>query len=234
MEMEQMSQEQMEMMKKVGDSMQKQSHMEREKKVKNYAQLNEIAKKGGVLFTGSSLMEQFPICEMCMSAGIDKVVYNRGIGGFTTVDFLENIGVQLLDLEPSKVFINIGTNDMNPQFGEDWMDKLLTNYRSILTQLKNKLPDTEVYMMAYYPINDALPGAPFYMSHIFSVRSNKNLDLVNEKMADLATEFGYHFINANDGLTDENGVLKAEYTIEGMHMYTDAYKHVFNNLKEYI
>ena len=39
-------------------------------RVKNYQTLNRMAEPGGVLFTGSSLMEQFPIVEMCVSAGV--------------------------------------------------------------------------------------------------------------------------------------------------------------------
>lgn len=228
------SPEQIQEMKRMGEAMQAQAKMEQQKKVKNFSQLNQVAKKGGILFTGSSLMEQFPVCELCMDAGITSPVYNRGIGGFTTADFLENIHEQLLDLEPSRVFINIGTNDLNPQFGDTWMEQLLSNYRQILTQCKQQLPDTEVYMMAYYPVNDHLPDRPFYMSFMFSVRTNENLAKVNSEVEKLATEFGYHFINVNDGLTDENGNLKAEYTIEGIHMYTDAYKQVFANLKPYI
>lgn len=226
--------EQINSMRQFGEMMQKQSKAEQQKKVKNYARLNRYAKKGGVLFTGSSLMEQFPVCEFSMDDGIDKIIYNRGIGGFTTDDFLEHIDVQLLDLEPSKVFINIGTNDMSPQYGEKWMEHLLSNYRAILTQCKEKLPKTEVYMMAYYPVNASLPDAPFFASAMLAVRSNQNLALVNEKMEALAAEFGYHFINVNDGLTDGDGNLKAEYTIEGIHMYADAYRLVFENLKSYI
>lgn len=225
---------QIETMKKMGEHMQLEAKKEQTKKVKNFAQLNKDAQEGGILFTGSSLMEQFPICEMCMSAGIQKVVYNRGIGGFTTKDFLENIHVQLLDLKPSKVFINIGTNDMSPQLGPDWMKILLGNYKNILNQCKEYLPDTKVYLMAYYPVNDHLPDRPFYLSYMFQVRSNDNIALVNKEMAALASEFGYEFINVNDGLTEEDGSLKAQYTIEGIHMYTDAYKLVFRSLQPYI
>ena len=78
----------------------------------------------------------------------------RGIGGYTTDDFLTNIDTVLFDLEPSKIFINIGTNDMNiREDGEDWNAHLLTNYETILKQIKERLPETEVYMMAYYPVN---------------------------------------------------------------------------------
>ena len=231
---EDVDEEQLKAMKKMGDAMQAQMRQEQLKKVKCFDQLNRIAKKGGTLFTGSSLMEQFPVCEMCMDAGIDQIVYNRGIGGFTTTDFLEHIGTQLLDLAPAKVFINIGTNDMNGIYGEHWMEKLLNNYRSILTQCKETLPETEVYMMAYYPVNASLPDAPFYTAYMFQIRTNENIALVNREMEQLAAEFGYHFINVNDGLTDENGNLKAEYTMEGIHMYPEAYEHVFRNLKPYL
>ena len=37
-------------------------------KVRNFHALNRVAQKGGVLFTGSSLMEQFPVCELAADA----------------------------------------------------------------------------------------------------------------------------------------------------------------------
>jgi len=49
----------------------------KEIKLKNYQYLNEVAIKGETLFTGSSLMELFPICEIARSRGIDDIIYNR-------------------------------------------------------------------------------------------------------------------------------------------------------------
>ena len=79
---------------------------EQRRKIKNYDYLNQIALKGKTLFTGSSLMEMFPICEIARSRGIEEVVYNRGVGGLNTDEFLEYIHILLLDLEPSRIFIN--------------------------------------------------------------------------------------------------------------------------------
>ena len=116
---------------------------EQKNKVRNYHEMNRIAKKGQILFTGSSLMEQFPIAEYALSKDLGKCVYNRGIGGTTTDDFLREIDTVLFDLEPSKVFINIGTNDINEQSdGEYWQDHLLKNYEEILRQMKVRLPGT--------------------------------------------------------------------------------------------
>jgi hypothetical protein len=73
-----------------------------------FVQENKIAKRGQIVFVGSSLMEMFPIDKMQSSLGLDKVIYNRGIRATTTAELLEGIDICILDLKPSKVFINIG------------------------------------------------------------------------------------------------------------------------------
>ena len=208
---------------------------EKKQKVENYKELNKSAVKGQILFTGSSLMEQFPICELCQSLQMTKKVYNRGISGTTTEDFLREIDTVLLDLEPSEVFINIGTNDMNRElYGNLWLVKLIENYRTILEALKKKLPDTNVYIMAYYPVNDAYEKADSRLENMLQVRTNANLKIVNEKLKDMAEMFGYLYIDVNKNLTDEEEKLKLEYTIEGIHMNAKGYRIVFENLKEYL
>lgn len=206
---------------------------EQQKKLENYRQLNRYAARGGILFTGSSLMEQFPVCEYCMDAGVKTPVYNRGIGGYVTDQFLEALDVMLLDLEPSRVFINIGTNDISAQpGGESWQTHLERNYRSILCALKERLPETEVYMMAYYPVNPDTPGGKQNPGLV--VRTNAALEEANHMVALLAREFGYHYIDVNDGLKDEQGRLLAEHTQDGMHFDAEAYRSVFERLLPYL
>lgn len=208
---------------------------EQMQKIENYKVLNAAAKKGQILFTGSSLMEQFPICELCQSLEMSKKVYNRGIGGTTTEDFLREINTVLLDLEPSVVYLNIGTNDMSrTPHGEKWMDRLLGNYEKILKIIQTSLPDTQVYVMAYYPVNDAYVEENPMAKSMLEVRTNENIALVNQKLEELAEKYGYYFLNANKGLTDEDGKLKLPYTMEGVHMYAEAYRIVFENIKGYL
>ena len=124
---------------------------EQMEKIDKYRILNTIAKKGKILFTGSSLMEQFPVAELLEDAGIDAVIYNRGVSGFTTDDMLQFMDEQIFGTEPSEIYINIGTNDIaNPESTfEENLQKTLTNYENILTQIKTRLPQTRVRMMAY-------------------------------------------------------------------------------------
>lgn len=213
-----------------------QTHMKQEQadKIAGFKMLNATAKKGEILFTGSSLMEQFPVAELAINHGLDKVVYNRGIGGYTTDDFLREIDTVLFDLEPSKIFINIGTNDISEAtFGSNWKNHLLGNYAKILDQIKQRLPETEVYLMAYYPVNLTVAdeNAKKFM---LATRTNESLAMMNEAVEKLANTYPYHFINVNEGLTDANGELKAEYTKEGVHMYANAYEIVYRNLTPYL
>ena len=53
-------------------------------------------------------------------------------------------------------------------------------------------------------------------------------------MRELAEKLGYCYIDVNDGLTDENGMLKEEITIDGIHMYPDGYRIVWNNMTPYL
>ena len=208
---------------------------EQQTRLRNYQILNRHAQKGAILFTGSSLMEQFPICEIALSAGITKPIYNRGIGGTTCADFLREIDTVLLDLAPAKAFLNIGTNDITDrEYGPDWMAHWEESYERILRIAKERIPDTEIYCMAYYPANQHLPDTPEWGRQLMKERTKENLDECNRRIRVLAEKYGYRYIDANDGLAEENGDQKPEYAIDGVHMYANGYLVVFENLRKYL
>lgn len=212
--------------------MQERGRAEQQDKLERYRVLNQNVKKGEILFTGSSLMEQFPINELLMTNGVNQVIYNRGIGGFTTDDMLMYMEEMVYAAEPSKIFINIGTNDISkPEYR---LEVLMEKYEKIIELTRQRLPQAEIYMMAYYPVNetDKLPNEP-WAKDMFKTRTNENIRIANEAVENLAEKLGCHFINVNAGLTDESGKLKKEYTIEGIHMYANGYQVVFNNIRKY-
>ena len=189
-----------------------------EMKVHNFMCLNKFVKKGEIVFTGSSLCELFPINEMLQNAEPRIRVYNRGIGGDVTDGLLERMDESIFDLEPKKVFINIGTNDISrPEYKRE---RLMSRYRKILMQIQARLPETKIYVMSYYPVNRELPGA--------------DPEAVKAEVKKMAEELGCTYINVFDCLLDEKGNLKAEYTIEGMHMYANGYAVVLEKLMPYL
>lgn len=178
-------------------------------------------------------MEHFPINELLMDYGMENVIYNRGVGGFKTDDMLEHMEEQIFGTEPSKIFINIGTNDIGaPDYK---LEVLIEKYEKILTQIKKRLPETAVYMMAYYPVNevDKVPEGEWGKT-LFATRTNENIALANKEVEKLADKMGYHYIDVSEGLRDENGRLKKEFTIEGIHMYANGYRVILKNMKPYL
>lgn len=200
-----------------------------------YALSNKTVKKGQILFVGSSLMEIFPIEQMQQNQdlGLDKAIYNRGVRATTTADLLNHIGTLIFDLTPSKIFINIGSNDIGFNVPEEIF---LANYDEILYRIKEKLPGTAVYVMAYFPVNtvDDFGEEKQARDQLYAHRSNELLETANAKAEQLAKKNGYEFINVNAGLTDVNGNLRKELTFDGAHMLPKGYAIVLDNLKKYL
>ena len=208
---------------------------EQRRKLDSYRLLNEFARKGQILFTGSSLMEQFPVQELLWANGEDRIIYNRGVSGFTTTDMLHAMEEMVFGLFPSRIFINIGTNDIgSPDYR---LENLEINCRRILEQIRSRLTQTEVFVMAYYPVNEtviAMGMTPEEAAGQFVTRNNRNIRLANQMMEQLAGELGCRFIDVNEGLTDDQGRLRKEFTVEGIHLYPNAYRIVLENLRKYL
>lgn len=200
-----------------------------------YTTANQTAKKGQILFVGSSLMEIFPIekFQQEQDLGLDKIIYNRGVRATTTADLLEHMDTLIFDLAPSKIFINIGSNDIGFNVPEN---VFLANYETILKQIKEKLPDTVVYVMAYSPINtvDDFGEKEPEHSQLYEHRSNGLNAAASAKIEKLAQKNGYEFINVNAGLTDSAGNLRKELTFDGAHMSPNGYEIVLENMKRYL
>lgn len=203
--------------------------MTKEEKIRRFEEMNKEVVLGQIVCAGSSLMEMFPVEELVKEKQIDMIIYNRGIGGFVTDELLENIDTCILDLKPSKLFINIGTNDLsNPDIT---IAQMIEKYDQILCQVEAALSDVKIYLMAYYPIN--YDAATEEMKPCLLVRTNQKIDKANEEVQKLAEKHHATYIDINDPLKDENGNLKAEYTIEGMHIKEEGYRAIFPKFIRY-
>lgn len=196
--------------------------------VKRHEQLNHTALKGQLVFAGSSLMEDFPINEMAQTLPDRPVVYNRGIGGDTLDGFAARLNSAVIELEPRKLFINIGTNDISAPDYE--REKMLAKYRAILERIHKALPETQVYIMSYYPVN----RTSAFDTGWFGARTNAEIDAVNARLCAMAESLGMAYINVTDCLRDENGDLDRSVSVDGMHMYPDGYARVFEILKPFM
>lgn len=204
--------------------------MEKATKLERYREANKHALKEQIVFAGSSLMEMFPVEKLLREKGVDTTVYNRGIGGYVTRELLENLDVCVTDLMPRRVFINIGTNDLSNAAVS--LEELMGRYDEIITAIEQRVPGVEIYMMAYYPIN--YDAAEDFMKPCLLVRTNEKINKANQLVKQLAERHGQRYIDLNRALKDEQGRLKAEYTIEGMHIREEGYRAIMDDLVPYV
>jgi len=68
------------------------------------------------------------------------------------------------------------------------------------------------------------------MKRTLSLRTNERVRAASEAVRELAAQHSAGFLDLNAGITDEQGNLKAEYTVEGMHMYATGYRQVLEAL----
>lgn len=202
--------------------------LDREQKYERFRHLNRFVRPHQILFVGSSMMEQFPIYELLLDRQLPWTIYNRGVGGSTSFDLMAHMDECVYELQPDYIYINIGTNDMNmPDYTEEG---LIGRYRRIIRDIRLRLPEARLFMLAYYPVNPAVAENNPPMKEALQVRSNARIRSANEAVRKLAEETGARYLDLNGGITDGSGCLKAEYTVEGMHMYGDGYVPVLEAL----
>ena len=197
-------------------------------KLESYRQLNRLAKKGQAVFTGSSLMEQFPLNEMLQGEALPYRVYNRGMSGFVAPQLLQVLDVCVYELAPAHVFLNIGTNDMSrPDYRQE---ALLACYRRILEEILSHVPGVKLHLLAYYPVNPDLEGQEGWAAEALRYRTNQVLREANQGVEALAREMGAEYLDLNAPLLDGQGRLRAQYTKEGIHLYPAGYQAVLGEL----
>ena len=204
---------------------------EQQARLEQYRRLNRLCLPGQIVLAGSSLMEQFPVHELLQGEALPLRVYNRGVSGFVSGQMLAYLDIQVLDLRPGRLFLNIGTNDI----GQGREAALWDTYREILGQVKAALPRCRIWLLAYYPCNDqddfGLPEKE--RRELFRYRTPETLRSANRRVAALARETGCGFLDLNGPLTDPRGLLRREYSVEGVHLWGAAYEAVAKGLLPY-
>ena len=121
-----------------------------EKKVNDFKEYNKYVKKGGIVFVGDSLTDNYNVYEYYK--GLE--VYNRGIGGDTTEGLLRRMDESIFDLEPSKIVLLIGINDFE-LVKDSTPNTIYQNILKIIALIKERLPETEIILESLYQLTRA-------------------------------------------------------------------------------
>jgi lysophospholipase L1-like esterase len=181
-----------------------------EEKVAGFASENSKLEKGQIVFLGDSITAGYKLGIHYYDSPLKT--YNRGISGDTTGWMLTRLQESIFDIAPSKIVLMIGTNDIN---ADKSTDEILANYETILSLISSILPDTEVICVSIIPQNTK------YSEN--ASENNLRICETNAKIQVLAHNYGYRFVNLYDSLTDDGGLLKREYSNDGLHLNFRGY-----------
>ena len=180
---------------------------------------------GSIVFVGDSHTEYFALDEFFP----EHQVINRGIYGDTTNGVIKRLNESVFNLNPSKVFLLIGANDINKT--NDTNEMIVENINIIIRQLQNVIPETKIYIQSLYPVNSN--GKNSNRIDIYKL-NNKRILEINRLLESFCRSEDIIFIDMFSQLTDDNGQLYENFTIEGLHLNAAGYRFVTEVLRPYV
>lgn len=158
---------------------------------------------GDIVMLGDSLTERH---DWNGSLKAHAIVRNRGIAGDTTDGVLVRLD-EIIAAQPRAVFIMIGTNDL---WSANSARRAVGNIEKIIATVKGGSPRTRIFVQTVLPIRSE------------PERNIKVLD-INAKLREVASSQGAVLIDTYSMAVDGNGLLKAEFTDDGVHLTAAGY-----------
>lgn len=174
------------------------------------------------LFLGDSITEQYDLDEYYN----DLPVVNSGISGNKTKDLLNDLNNRVYQYNPSKVFLLIGTNDIQSKVEDD---VIINNIKKILEDIHENRPYAKLYLEAIYPVDEGSSGA--------QDRTNKVIQSINASLEDYCKKNDITFIDMYDLLLDpesDKDRLFEDYSKDGLHISDEGYEVITEELMKYI
>lgn len=160
-----------------------------------------------ILFIGHSLIDGCEWAELLENPRVK----NRGINGEIIRGVLIRIE-EILITPPAKIFLMIGTNDIDHGFTAK---EILNNYTKIISFLNKRCPDTKIYLMGMLPVFK-------HLRH----QVNTIPEDFNSGLQELANQYSCTYVDLYHPLQDNTGHLVENYSNDGWHLMGDGYEKV--------
>jgi len=163
--------------------------------------------QGSTVFTGSSTIRMWKDVQ---SAFPDTPILNTGFGGSKASDLEKQLFPVVIRLEPSRVFIYEGDNDL-------WSDvptaDIMTSMDNIVSRLQLVNPTIEIFLIGAKPSPSRWDKKENYM-------------IFNEMLKQYCqAKEGVNFVDTWKPLTDQDGNPRPElYIDDQLHLNEDGYK----------
>ena len=187
-----------------------------------------LNKSVDLLFVGDSITQ---LWDLNAYFGTDKFIVNRGIGGDCSTYLLKRFDADCIQLNPKKVFLMIGTNDISRTHNDPWWrtqgedeDKVLNEYKHNVLEMVKKCNDADIELVLCSVIPSDI-AEPFDKEIRWKMTNEMNLFLKS---------LGKAYIDYHSALTDDGKTLIFELSFDGIHPNAEAYEIMASVLKEEI
>lgn len=163
-----------------------------------------------IIFLGNSITDGAEWYELF---GNDEIL-NRGISGDITAGILNRLD-EITMRKPSKVFLLIGTNDLERKVPQD---EIVRNIFLIAQIIQQDSPDTKLYVQSILPVSD------FYKMFNNHTKNGEAIIQINKLLSENAKRYNYTYIDLHSEFIDSEGKLKKEFSNDGLHLNGQAYQ----------
>ncbi len=149
-------------------------------------------------------------------------ILNRGVEGDTINDVRQRLD-EVIGRRPRQVFIMVGINDLHQNAS---VRDCLTNYRRLVNQLADDLPDTEIFVQSILPIYSS-------QTNIYGSQNLKILEL-NAELQKMCTSLSLQYIDLHRLMAEYTGEMNQHFSNDGIHLMGNAYMLWKSELEEHV
>ena len=194
---------------------------------------NLLAKKGGLVFYGDSITENYNIEKYFPEI---ETKYNSGISGFTSESLLWFCDEAVIKYQPDLVILMIGINDS----GETCMlspKQTACNIKNLIEMLDINIKNVNFALISTLPWNPEQNME--YRQEEFEakqgIRSNELIRKIYEETQKMLVNFSnIVYIDVFSEMLDENNRLSKEYSLDGIHLSEKGYEKFTSIIKPVI
>jgi len=176
-----------------------------------YRAANAAVHQPDLVMIGDSLTE---LWAHALPDMFDERTINRGIAGQTSQQILLRFMQDVVDLQPKRVHILCGGNDIAGNTGPNVPEDYQRNIRA--------MADIAAANGIEILLASLTPAASVFWSP--AARPLEWIPVLNDWLRDFATQRGLRFIDYHSVLADGNGALQERYSADGVHVTRDAYR----------
>ncbi len=128
----------------------------------------------------------------------------------------------VLDTKRKNIYLLLGINEIRNSDFEDWGEL----YQELIDEIKQANPGCHIYLMGSYH--------PREVSGLSAEELSAHLEMLNGKLQSLAEKNLCYYLDTNDGMLDDSGLLKSELTWDGLHFNIDGSQAFSNQIARHV